>query len=296
MLEAPQQQQFPVQDISPVFPGEGPQPISADTQYQVGDQIVSGQELSQRLAQPANDSQTDSLRQTIDGLQNQISQLQQQQPPVPAVEEAEQSAEQETRPSNLVDFFQKNFNEENAHETMTRGEMRDLLLQFGDASNQDVTQFVQETQANPENFKPVFDHHFNDLTQQHQANEGKAAQVQESFKNFVAKRSSETGRNPESVEATYKEALNRVLGDQAYALEGSDPAAILQKELDHTDKILSTQEQPSAEAETQPAPASLNAGRRFRTSLPEARQRYASEDEARRAFREGMKKVQQFSP
>ena len=295
MLEAPQQQQQFQQEPS-FFPGEGPQPISAESQYQVGDQVVSGQDLSQLLAQPAADGQVDSLRQTIDSLQNQISQLQQQQPPQTVVDETEQSAEQETRPSNLVDFFQKNFNEENAHETLTRGEMRDLLLQFGDASNQDVTQFVQETQANPENFKPVFDHHFNDLTQQHQANEGKAAQVQELFNNFVAKKSSENGQNPDSVQNTYKEALNRVLGDQAYTLEGSDPAAILQKELDHTDKILSTQEQPSAEVQTQPAPASLNAGRRFRTSLPEARTRYATEDEARRAFREGMKKVQQFSP
>jgi hypothetical protein len=278
---------------------EQPAELAEDSVYSVDGNQVSGKDLLDAL------SKADKSAEVIDGLQKKQAELEMALTQMQSFQEGQQAVTQqqqpvvaetpEPSPSKVVQFFDT-VGEEGG-EGYVSG---DQLRQVTEALVEDFTTAMQSSLRDPEIMRTAVDHRLQELGQEDQATQQVVGAVNQAYNDFLGTKSTQTNKSRESLDSIYKPALERVHRDRMYMLEGNDPATVLRGALDEVDRVIdnydTAQNQPVEEAATGVEPraaATLDVGRRFRTKLPEGRQRYFSEDEARNAFREGVKRTRE---
>lgn len=272
---------------------EGDKQLDESAVYSVDGKEVTGKDLLSAL------NKADQSVAVIDQLQAKVNEMELTLAKQQAYQQAQQdgSPQQQTIEDNepevtskVVDFFGA-FDQDSQDNMVSVSQLRGL----GEALVEDFTNAMQSSLRDPAVTKPAFDHHLGELGRQDQSNKEIAGQVNQAYEDFIGQKATQTNKSREALEALYKPALERVHTDQTYLIENKDPATVLRGALDEVDRVIdnydSIQNQPQGDAVEQKAAASLDVGQRFRTALPKGRESYFSEDEARAAFREGVKRA-----
>ena len=211
--------------------------LDANEQYQIGDQVLSGEELIAGKSKGTVGTD-DPIWNDVVGLREEVARLQGQLSSVEQSRAEDESQVEEVPPQvNRLSEVLQNAVEQGR--TIDQEYLVDLFQAFWTDVRDDRRQEMT-SQASVDNTEAIFDRKLTSLGEQQIVQQSKQEAANSVFEEFVGNKASNTGAARESIIEDYREIADEVLNDPSLLAMQSpeDAGSLMQRRLQSVEKII----------------------------------------------------------